>query len=175
MNPFSKPDATGRMRIYLDDHRAMVAAELAATHRCRSSNEGSELAHDLTGHIGEVSRDRDLIDEMITGLDARPVRLKTIAALAAERLGRLKLNGQLVGYSPLSRVIELEALRAATEARRSLWEALGTVAEYHHVTAQRERVATDQLVVLSRHQQAAAHHAFTARRTPAQPVETDAR
>ena len=36
-------------------------------------------------------------------------RAKDGAAWVAEKLGRLKTNGQLTGYSPLSRLVELEA------------------------------------------------------------------
>ena len=43
-------------------------------------------------------------------LGARVDRLKAAAAWGGEKLGRLKLNGQLRGYSPLSRVVELEGL-----------------------------------------------------------------
>ena len=39
-------------------------------------------------------------------------------------LGRLKLNGRLVRYSPLSRVYELQALIVLVELKRSLWESL---------------------------------------------------
>jgi hypothetical protein len=36
----------------------------------------------------------------------------------------LKLNGQLRGYSDLSRVVELESLCAGVDAKRSLWISL---------------------------------------------------
>jgi hypothetical protein len=41
-----------------------------------------------------------------------------------ERVARLKLNGSLIGYSPLSRVLELEALIAGVKAKRLLWDSL---------------------------------------------------
>jgi hypothetical protein len=50
--------------------------------------------------------------------------LKRVGAIAAERVGRLKLNGSLRGYSPLSRVVELEALIAGVDGKRSLWNVL---------------------------------------------------
>ena len=37
-------------------------------------------------------------------------KTKEAVAWVGEKIGRLKLNGQLRGYSPLSRVLELEAL-----------------------------------------------------------------
>jgi len=51
-------------------------------------------------------------------------KLKPLGALLAERLGRLKLNGRLWGYSPLSRLDELEALQLGVTGKRRLWRAL---------------------------------------------------
>jgi hypothetical protein len=51
-------------------------------------------------------------------------RVKVLVAWGAEKLGRLKLNGQLVGYSPLSRVVELEALTLGVAGKLALWRAL---------------------------------------------------
>ncbi len=45
-----------------------------------------------------------------------------------EKLGRLKLNGQLTGYSPLSRLVELEGLCLGTEGRLSMWRTLRRLA-----------------------------------------------
>jgi hypothetical protein len=41
-----------------------------------------------------------------------------------EKLGRLKLNGRLTGYSPLSRLLELETLHLGITGKRELWRAL---------------------------------------------------
>ena len=57
-------------------------------------------------------------------LGIRPNRLKAIGAWGAEKLGRLKLNGQLTGYSPLSRFLELESLYLGITGKRELWRAL---------------------------------------------------
>lgn len=53
-------------------------------------------------------------------------RVKPAGAWLAEKLGRLKLNGRLHGYSPLSRVVELEGLCAGVAGKRMLWRALGS-------------------------------------------------
>ncbi len=37
-------------------------------------------------------------------------RVKNAMGWGAEKLGRLKPNGQLTGYSPLSRMVELKGL-----------------------------------------------------------------
>ncbi len=51
-------------------------------------------------------------------------KLKPLAAVLGERVGRLKLNGQLRGYSPLSRLDELELLQIGVAGKRRLWRAL---------------------------------------------------
>jgi hypothetical protein len=45
-------------------------------------------------------------------------------AWSAEKVGRLKLNGQLTGYSPLSRLEELEILSLGVEGKLAMWRAL---------------------------------------------------
>jgi hypothetical protein len=66
------------------------------------------------------------MDQLGIGRD----RLKPMGAWLAEKLGRLKLNGQLHGYSPLSRLIELEGLYIGISGKSRLWKALdGTVGE----------------------------------------------
>jgi hypothetical protein len=54
--------------------------------------------------------------------------LKTVLAWTGEKLGRLKLNGRLTGYAPLSRVLELEGLQGGVHAKQALWRALREVA-----------------------------------------------
>ena len=49
---------------------------------------------------------------------------KVAGAWAAEKLGRLKLNGRLRGYSPLSRLLELEMLHIGITGKLELWQAL---------------------------------------------------
>jgi hypothetical protein len=47
----------------------------------------------------------------------------------AEKAGRLKLNGQITGYSDLSRLLELEGLTLGIQGKLSLWENLKTIAD----------------------------------------------
>ena len=50
--------------------------------------------------------------------------MKPAFAWIVEKAGRLKLNGQIRGYSPLSRLVELEGLEIGVAGKRSLWQAL---------------------------------------------------
>ncbi len=76
-------------------------------------------------------------------LGGRANPLKPPVAWGAERLGRLKLNGRLVGYSPLSRLTEVEALSAGVTGKRSLWRSL------HELAAAEPRLDAGRLLTLN--------------------------
>jgi hypothetical protein len=46
------------------------------------------------------------------------------SAWVAEKIGRLKLNGQLTGHSPLSPLVELEGLRLGVTGVLDMWKVL---------------------------------------------------
>jgi hypothetical protein len=50
--------------------------------------------------------------------------VKPTLAIAAERISRLKLNGRLRSYSPLSRFLELDVLAMGLEGKKLLWSTL---------------------------------------------------
>lgn len=120
-------DAIHRFRIYLNDHRGLLAAEGAVAERSRQANAG-ELGRLLHRVVEQNTRDQTVVDELLDRVGGTANPLKKFGALAGERVGRLKLNGQLKGYSPLSRVIEIESLLASTAVRRVMWQAISGVA-----------------------------------------------
>lgn len=164
MNLYSPPSAGEQFTIWLNDHRALISGEIALTRRCRSANEGTGLGHHLTGHLGAVTVDRDVLDAVIEHIGGSVDHVKTVAAMAAERLGRFKLNGQLFGSSPLSRIIELEGLIAATGARTVLWQTTHNVEPIPNALAdqigERLAAANDQNDALRRHLDDATADAF---------------
>ena len=58
--------------------------------------------------------------------------LKVAAGWTLEKVGRLKLNGRITSYSPLSRLLELEGLSAGIEGKRALWLALAAACGDDH-------------------------------------------
>ncbi|MFJ9948320.1 hypothetical protein [Kitasatospora sp. NPDC091207] len=61
---------------------------------------------------------------------AVPVRhYRTWLGLAGERIARLKPNGTLARRSPLSDLIELEAMRTGVEGKTAQWQALRAIAD----------------------------------------------
>ena len=51
-------------------------------------------------------------------------RAKVALGWTAEKVGRLKPNDQLRGYTPLARLLELEGLLGGIHGKQALWRAL---------------------------------------------------
>jgi hypothetical protein len=113
-----------RLSIYLNDHLAGSTVGIRLARRARASNGVTPLGECLERLVSEIESDRQTLERLMAELGIRPNRLKTLAALGAEKLGRLKMNGQLTGYSPLSRFLELESLYLGITGKRELWRAL---------------------------------------------------
>lgn len=93
--------------------------------RLRGSNKDSpEFGPAVAEICAEIEDDRETLKAVMRQLGVGESRLKPLAALLGERLGRLKPNGQLRGYSPLSRLDELELLQVGVAGKRRLWRAL---------------------------------------------------
>jgi len=114
------------LRIYLNDHRAAARAGLALANRCLERNRGTGLGQDLAVVVGEIDDDLSTLERVASALDIPADPLKNAAARAGEVVARLKLNGAVRQYSPLSRLLELESLLAGIDAKRSLWLSLQT-------------------------------------------------
>lgn len=112
------------LAIYLNDHLAGATAGCELARRAASANRGSRYGEFLTGLTESIEQDRRSLLELMRILGVRVDRLKVIGAWGAEKIGRFKLNGRLVGYSPLSRVVELEALLLAVHGKLALWRSL---------------------------------------------------
>ena len=119
-----------RLRTYLRDHYAGSSAGLALAHRCRAANEGTDYEPTLRAIETEIARDRRTLEAIMERLGVTPSAVKAAIGSMAETVGRLKINGHLVKYSPSSRVIELEGLAAGIVTKRSLWRALRAVAPH---------------------------------------------
>ena len=113
------------LRIYLQDHCAASAGALELVKRAHGANRGTEFEQPLARLRDDAKRDRAALLDAMRRLGVERDRVKEAVAWSAEKLGRLKLNGRVRGYSPLSRVVELEGLAMLTTDKQSLWKALG--------------------------------------------------
>jgi hypothetical protein len=118
------------LEIYLADHLAAAAAGLALVRRAARSNTGTRTGETLRRLAAEIDEDRHTLRRLVTDLGFTGSKPKEVVAWAAEKVGRLKRNGQLRGYSPLSRVLELEALSVGIAGKLALWETLQRVPDH---------------------------------------------
>jgi hypothetical protein len=112
---------------YLNDHLAGATAGRELARRAAANNRGSELGRFLDGLATDIDRDRDSLIGVMHALDIGIDCVKLLGGWAAEKIGRLKPNGKLVGYSPLSRLLELEGLTLGVRGKLALWQALGEI------------------------------------------------
>jgi hypothetical protein len=149
------------LRIYLNDHLAGAGMGLALARRTLRNNREGELGEFLRRLVREIEEDRATLLDVMRALGVPRNPVKEPAARALEVVGRLKLNGRLRGYSPLSRVLELEGLCLGVEGKRALWRSLQATGRSipSDLDALAER-AQHQLEELERHQVEAIRVAF---------------
>lgn len=117
------------LRIYLQDHLAGATGGVELARRARGSNQGTAYGDAFAKLADDIEADRRILEGIMDDLGFGADRPKNIAFWVAEKAGRLKPNGQLTGYSPLSRMVEVEGLVAGVNGKRSLWLNLLDLAE----------------------------------------------
>ena len=112
------------LEIYLNDHLAGATGGLELARRTARENPEGELGVFLRRLADEIAEDREDLMLIMERLEVGKDRVKVVGGWTAEKVGRLKPNGRLVGYSPLSRVLELEGLIAGVNGKLALWHSL---------------------------------------------------
>lgn len=151
------------LSIYLNDHLAGATAGTELARRAAGANRGSSLGETVRDLAKEIAEDRESLMRAMSELGIGRDPFKVAAGWTAEKFGRLKLNGQLTGYSPLSRVIELEGLHLGVTGKLELWRTLKTT-----LPGGLQRVDLDELIRraesqrrrLAPHRKAAVEEAF---------------
>lgn len=121
------PDARKLLSIYFADHHAGSTAGLELAKRAARHNAGTRIGVALADIVQEIAADQRSLERLMQTLDAHPSAAKRAVAFLGERLARLKTNGRLFTYSPLSRVLELEGLALGILGKLALWEGLAGV------------------------------------------------
>src|SRR3954454_7498066 len=91
---------------YLNDHLAGATVGRELSKRALGENRGTPLGSFLEKLHEEIVEDPRTLGDAPGALDVGADCMNTIAAQVGERVGRLKPNGNLLSYSPLSRVVE---------------------------------------------------------------------
>jgi hypothetical protein len=117
------------LAIYLRHHLAASKGGLDLFERSARNQSSPETRRELHVLADEVAQDRQRLAAILRRLGIPRPRIAEVLVGVAETMGRLKPNGTLIRRSPLSDVVELEALSAAVEAKRLGWVTLRVVAE----------------------------------------------
>jgi hypothetical protein len=120
--------APALLGIYLNDQLALGVLWREVARRARRENDGTDLGAMLERVSSAIAEDVGTFESIMARLDVARSPVKTTAAVVAERLGRLKPNGRLRGYSPLSRFVELEFLAMGLDGKKLLWTTLRDLA-----------------------------------------------
>lgn len=154
-----------QLAIYLHDHLAGSTVGTELVRRARRENEGTPYGAFLADLERQITEDRATLLKIMERLDTGRDELKEALAWTAEKLGRLKFNGRLTGYAPLSRMVELEGLTLGVQGKLCMWRSLREIAPHHPELDVAEldqliRRARQQLDGLAEHHEAAAADAF---------------
>jgi hypothetical protein len=144
------PAPTKYLATYLNDHLLGATAGGELVRRAARENEGSELGAFLSQLAAEIDADRESLRELMRELGVKEDHLKVAAGWVAEKVGRLKPNAQLRGYSPLSPLVELEGLSIGVQGKLAMWRALAEIADELGV----DRARLRELAVRAESQQA---------------------
>lgn len=154
--------------IYLTDHLAGATGVLHRLDRMVQSYPDLPIHEDIVDLHRQVRAERARLARLISDLDLPHRRQQLALARVGEVAGRLKLNGRVSSRSPLTPLVELEALRAGVAGKLSLWQTLQAVAGELGLDAAEletlEQQAKEQFEVIERCHQMMAPSAFDAQR-----------
>ena len=113
-----------RLSIYLNDHLAGSTGGVDLARRAARNNRTNTYGPTLEAIAEEIEQDRATLMTLMDQLGIAHDRIKVALSWGLEKASRLKLSGELIGYSSLSRLEELETLSLGVEGKLSLWLAL---------------------------------------------------
>ena len=117
------------LTIYLSDHLAGATGAVQRLSRMYSQYTDLDMHAELVTLTSQIMQDRTVLLDIIERVGVRPQRLKLVAGRFGEVLGRLKRNGRVWSRSPLTPLVEIEAIHAGVAAKLSLWQSLGAHAD----------------------------------------------
>lgn len=118
------------LAIYLNDHLGAATGGVELARRTASAQRDTLRGPDLARLADEIDADRASLLSIMRALGVGVQHYKVGAGWVAEKVGRLKLNGSWVSRSPLSSVVELEALVLGVTGKLALWRTLRALADF---------------------------------------------
>jgi hypothetical protein len=117
------------LAIYLNDHLGGSSGGLELARRAAEQNKGTQLGRFLEKLAKEIEEDREALKEIMDAVGVGRDHLKVAAGWTLEKFGRLKVNGRLIEYSPLSRLVEIEGLIVGVRGKLAGWHSLLAVVD----------------------------------------------
>lgn len=109
---------------YLQDHYAGSCAGVDVFRRVASGHGRPAVRMTVERLTGEIEEDQQSLVKLMAAVGAKPSMLKSVTARVGEKVGRAKPNQRLVRRSPLSDLLELEALTLAVTGKALGWKTL---------------------------------------------------
>jgi hypothetical protein len=116
------------LAIYMNDQLALGVLWREVARRSARANAGTDTGAALERVATAITEDVETFEQIMARLEIPKTHVKPLLAIAGERFGRLKLNGRLTGYSPLSRFEELDVLLVGIDGKVGLWTNLRDLA-----------------------------------------------
>lgn len=135
-------DGAEFLATYLNDHYAGATGGLELFKRAAAAHPDGGSGTALADLARQIEEDRDALVQLMTDLGVPTSRSKAAMGWLSEKAGRLKPNGHLLSRSPLSDVLEAEAMLLGVQGKAACWRTLRALAETD------ERLATGQLDTL---------------------------
>jgi len=109
------------LAIYMNDQLALGVLWREIARRSARANHGTPAGEAIGRVASAIAEDVETFEQIMRDLGIPKTPAKPVLAMAGERIGRLKLNGRLRGYSPLSRFEELDFLVMGIDGKVVLW------------------------------------------------------
>lgn len=117
------------LAIYLNDHLAAATGGVELARRLDAAHRSDPIHPRLSALAEEIAEDREALIALMRRIGATVDPVKVAFGWLGEKTARLKLNGRLLTRSPLSDLIELEAMWLGVEGKVAGWRTLRAIAE----------------------------------------------
>jgi hypothetical protein len=128
----ANPPSGRLVAIYLRHHAAASKGGLGLFQRAARQQTSPEARRELPQLAAEVAEDRTVLLGFLDILGLPRPRFGERLVSWGEKLGRLKPNGTVIRRSPLSDIVELEAMNVGVQAKSLGWLTLRRMAETDH-------------------------------------------
>ncbi|WP_223837548.1 hypothetical protein [Streptomyces venezuelae] len=117
------------LTVYLNDHLTGSGGGVRLIRRMAGIHRDTPFGPKLAALAREIEEDQHSLRRIMRDLGVPVSNLREAVGRVAELAGRLKLNGRILSRSPLSDVLELEAMRLGVQGKAACWTSLRTVAD----------------------------------------------